>query len=274
MKMRRPTIGVFDSGVGGLTVLKALLDLVPDADYLYFGDTARLPYGSKSAETVARFAVGATDFLQQHGAEMLVIACNTATALALPQITANAKVSVVGVVEPGAECAQKESENRKVVVIGTEATITSHAYQAALEKRGISAHEKACPLFVPLVEEGWIEHPVTEHVARIYLGEAFSNGFQAADVLVLGCTRYPLIRPVLRGILPGRVTIVGSAASTAAAVAAQLKFEPVHTGSEEERRKLPRMKFFATDSVEKFRRLGTQFIGRAIENVVHVDLKE
>ena len=148
MKLRRPCIGVFDSGFGGLTVLKELVALVPDADYLYFGDTARLPYGSKSAETVAKYAIGAAHYLEQHGAEMLVIACNTATALALDQITQASGVPVVGVVEPGAERATAASRAGKVVVIGTEATVTSHAYSKALEARGVQAREKACPLLV------------------------------------------------------------------------------------------------------------------------------
>ncbi len=136
MNPRRPTIGVFDSGFGGLTVLKALLELVPDADYLYFGDTARLPYGSKSVETVARYAVEAAHYLEGHGAGLMVIACNTATALALDQITSGAHVPVVGVVEPGAEAAASVSKNKKVVVLGTEATVGSHAYRKALEARG------------------------------------------------------------------------------------------------------------------------------------------
>jgi glutamate racemase len=274
MSARRPSIGVFDSGVGGLTVLKALLELIPEADYVYFGDTARLPYGSKSAETVARYALGASRYLQDHGAELLVIACNTATALALPQIRKAARVGVVGVVEPGAARASATSQNRKVVVIGTEATVTSHAYRQALEARGVAAREKACPLLVPLVEEGWVQHPVTEQVARIYLDEAFGDGFQSADVLVLGCTHYPLLKPLLGRVVPPRVTIVDSAESTAHVVAEQLRITPVQTSTAEERRKLARLKFFATDSVEKFRRLGAQFLGRPIEDVQHVDLKE
>ena len=170
----RPTIGVFDSGVGGLTVLRALVERIPDADYLYFGDTARLPYGSKSAATVAHYAVGAVRYLQDQGAERLVIACNTATALALDEIKAAASVAVIGVVEPGAEAAAAATRKKKVVVIGTEATISSHSYRRALEARKVAVREKACPLFVPLVEEGWVEHPVTEQVAKIYLSEAFS----------------------------------------------------------------------------------------------------
>jgi glutamate racemase len=266
---RRPTIGVFDSGFGGLTVLKALLELIPDADYLYFGDTARLPYGSKSVETVARYAVEAAHFLEGHGAQMLVIACNTATALALEQITAAAHVPVVGVVEPGAEAAALSSRNRKVVVVGTEATVASHAYRKALESRGVQAHEKACPLLVPLVEEGWVEHPVTEQVAKIYLGEAF-GGFADADVLLLGCTHYPLLKPMLHRAVPEGVTLVDSAESTALAVGELLKCVGVQEGKRGE----ASMRFFVTDSAEKFRRLGTQFLGQEIKDITHVDLKE
>jgi len=274
MPAQRPVIGVFDSGFGGLTVLKELVNLIPEADYAYFGDTARLPYGSKSAETVSRYAVGATQYLEQHGAEMLVVACNTATALALNDVQQASKVPVVGVVEPGAERAAAASKNGKVVVIGTEATVSSHAYLKALQARKIEAREKACPLLVPLVEEGWVEHAVTEQVARIYLEEAFGEGFGNADVLVLGCTHYPLIKSVLRRAAPNHVTIVDSAESTAHVVWRKLKIEPLKTPESPERRLHPRIRFFATDSVEKFKRLGPQFLGHAIENVQHVDLKE
>lgn len=262
-------IGVFDSGVGGLTVLRALLELMPGADYLYFGDTARLPYGSKSAETVARYAVGATDYLQQQGAEFLVIGCNTATALALDKITQAARVPVVGVIGPGAECAVASSQQKKVVVIGTEATVSSHAYKKALEARGVSAKEKACPLFVPLVEEGWVDHSVTEQIARIYLDEAFKDGFESADVLVLGCTHYPLLKPLLEHVTPKQVKIVDSAESTAQVVAEKIGKDKESSGNQPSH-----LRFFATDSVEKFRRLGQQFLGRPIESVEQVYLKE
>ena len=274
MASRRPTIGVFDSGFGGLTVLKALLEVIPDADYAYFGDTARLPYGSKSVETVARYAVEAAHYLESRSAQMLVIACNTASALALDRITAAVHVPVIGVVDPGADSAVSVTKNSKIVVIGTEATVSSHAYRKALEKRGLEAREKACPLLVPLVEEGWVEHPVTEQVARIYLGEAFADGFHDADTLVLGCTHYPLLKPLLRRVAPGHVCIVDSAESTAQAVATRLlQLVPV-AGSEQERRSAPRLRFFATDSTEKFRRLGERFLGHPIASVTHVDLKE
>lgn len=271
----RPTIGVFDSGFGGLTVLKALTEAVPRADYIYFGDTARLPYGSKSAETVGRYAVESAKFLESNGAQMLVIACNSATALALDRIIANTHVPVVGVVEPGVQAAANATKNRKIIVIGTEATIRSHAYLKALEFRGLGAREKACPLLVPLVEEGWVDHSVTEQVSRIYLNEAFADRFQDADTLVLGCTHYPLLRPVLRRIIPGHVTIVDSAQSTASAVASQIGYLlPTSAITEEKKRPIPRLKFFATDCPDKFRRLGQRLLGHAIDELMHVDLKE
>jgi glutamate racemase len=267
----RPAIGVFDSGFGGLTVLKELVALIPGADYLYFGDTARLPYGSKSVDTVARYAVEATRFLEAQGANLLVIACNTATALALDQITRATHVPVIGVVEPGAEQASVATKNRRVVVIGTEATVSSHAYLKALERRGVATREKACPLLVPLVEEGWVEHPVTEQVAHIYLQDAFGDGFHGADVLVLGCTHYPLIKPLLRRVAPPSVTIVDSAHSTANAVAGRIQ---ELYGKVSPERSAPHLTFFATDSVEKFRRLGPSFLGHPVSSVEHVDLKE
>jgi len=271
---RRTCIGVFDSGFGGLTVLKALLQLIPDADYLYFGDTARLPYGSKSAETVARYAVGAEHYLEQQGAQTLVIACNTATALAFDKIRQAATVPIVGVIEPGADRASGESLNKKVVVIGTEATVSSHAYLHALEARGVRVREKACPILVPLVEEGWIDHPVTKEVAHIYLKEAFADEFKSADVLLLGCTHYPLIQSVLRSVAPRHVKIVDSADATADAVGRLLRRTPLPSNPEPERRRLPRLQCFATDSAEKFRRLGAQFLGQSIDHVTHVDLPE
>jgi glutamate racemase len=259
------SIGVFDSGFGGLTVLRELLQVLPHRDYLYFGDTARLPYGSKSALTVAKHAISSIHFLEQQGAETLVIACNTATALALDAICAATTLPVIGVVEPGAEQAAQLSKAKKAAVIATEATIASHAYQKALARRGIAAAEKACPLLVPLVEEGWVEHPVTEQIAHIYLDEIFQNGAGGADVLVLGCTHYPLLRPLLRRVAPAEVQIVDSAESTAHEVARQVKDSTARTGG--------KLRCFATDSVEKFQRLGGRFLGRPLEKVELIDIE-
>ena len=283
--MSLPRIGVFDSGVGGLTVLKAMAEQLP-AHYLYFGDTARLPYGTKSAETVARYAIGATRFLESQNIDLLVIACNTATALALPQIKGAATVPVVGVVEPGAAMAAEVSKNRAAIVIATEATVSSHTYRDALERHGLSSLEKACPLFVPLVEEGWIEHPVTEQVARIYLGEATAEA-DGADVLVLACTHYPLIAPLLRRIVPDSMQIVDSAESTARVVKKMIEdgsellaassgpreksgeSKVTSAGSAADHRTF---RFYVTDSVDKFKRLATRFLGRQVDNVEHVVL--
>jgi glutamate racemase len=301
--VKLPRIGVFDSGVGGLTVLKAMAEQLP-AHYIYFGDTARLPYGTKSAETVARYAIGATRFLEGQEIDLLVIACNTATALALPQIKDAARVPVVGVVEPGAAMAAEVSKNRAAIVIATEATVSSHAYRDALERHGLQSLEKACPLFVPLVEEGWIEHPVTEQVARIYLGEARAQAPEGADVLVLACTHYPLIAPLLRRIVPESMQIVDSAESTARVVRKMLADDSELRVSSRELRatsgasansQLSRAKreatsrgtvlvnassvaehrtfrFYVTDSTDKFKRLAARFLGRQVDKVEHVDL--
>jgi glutamate racemase len=267
-------IGVFDSGFGGLTVLKALLEAVPNADYLYFGDTARLPYGSKSAETVARYACEAVRFLEQQGAVLLVIACNTATALALPQIRQAASVEVVGVIEPGAQQAAAASRAKKAVVIGTEATISSHAYRNALAKFQVESREKACPLLVPLVEEGWTDHRVTKEIAGIYLAEAFADGFSSADVLLLGCTHYPLLKPILQKIVPKGVTLVDSADSTAQAVATLINRQAECPDRVTASNNPAKIKFFVTDSAKKFQRLGKLFLGRSMTDVTHVELKE
>lgn len=262
-----PRIGVFDSGFGGLTVLRELRAALPGADYLYFGDTAHLPYGAKSVRTVAKYAIASAHFLEEHGIKTLVIACNTATALALDEIRAAVKVPVVGVVEPGSNRAAQISKTKKVAVIATEATVASHAYQRALLRLGLEATEKACPLFVPLVEEGWVEHPVTENVAHIYVDELFRDSARDADVLLLGCTHYPLIRPLLRGVVPARVEIVDSAESTAAEVA-------VLAGPDRGQGGHGSLRCYATDSVDKFRRLGEKFLGCPITDVELIDIEK
>jgi glutamate racemase len=262
-----PVIGVFDSGFGGLTVLRELRTALPAANYLYFGDTAHLPYGAKSVRTVAKYAIAAAHFLEEHQIEMLVVACNTATALAFDEIRAAVKVPVVGVIEPGAQRAAAISKTRKAVVVATEATVASHAYRRALQNAGVDATEKACPLFVPLVEEGWVEHRVTEEVAHIYMDEVFQDGARDADVLVLGCTHYPLLRPLLRRVVPARVEIVDSAESTAAKVV-EMFGQDLGQGPAGE------LRCYATDSVEKFRRLGSKFLGCPIEKIALVDIEK
>jgi len=325
-----PKIGVFDSGFGGLTVLRALLPLIPDARYLYLGDTARLPYGSKSRETIARYAVSSAKFLHEHGAELLVIACNTATALALEDIQRALPIPVIGVVEPGAHAAQqskppspfqessfrpKRSEVEKsaslppqsesqqdrlprvphvrdglivanvglgspaqlstknhVLVLATDATVQSNAYTHALNALGLEVYEKACPLLVPLVEEGWIDHPVTDEVLKIYLTEALTAA-PRTQTLLLGCTHYPLLEPAIRRTLASMghpATIIDSAHATAHAVAAH----PVLAShrSELKAQSCTGCLFYATDSIEKFQRLGSNFLGQPVSEVRLIDL--
>ncbi len=260
-------IGVFDSGFGGLTVLRALLEQAPEADYLYLGDTARLPYGAKSRETVARYAVSSAKFLVDQGAEFLVIACNTASALALDAIRSAVEVPVLGVIETGVGNASAVSKTRDVLVIATAATVESHAYSAASAELGLRAIEKACPLLVPLVEEGWIEHPVTAEVLRIYMAELEEQAQNAGlkpDTLVLGCTHYPLLRGQIEATVPRTVRVIDSAAATAERVATTLELDGKTRSGE--------VRFFATDSVKKFRALGGRFLGREIDRVELVDL--
>jgi len=272
--MTRPIIGVFDSGFGGLTVLKALLHRMPSAEYVFLGDTARLPYGSKSQRTIARYAAESAQFLveQQH-AEFLVIACNTASALALDAIREAVSVPVLGVIEPGAAAAAANSKTRDVMVMATEATVASHAYAAACRAQGLHAVEKACPLLVPLVEEGWIDpaaHPVTAEVVRIYLGELLAEAAaagQSPDTLVLGCTHYPLLRPIFEASVPAGVRVIDSAEATADEAARLLA-----ANRQSATGKTAAIRCFATDSVEKFERLGSRFLGLPVGKVELVDL--
>jgi glutamate racemase len=262
-------IGVFDSGFGGLTVLRALLSRIPGAEFCYLGDTARLPYGAKSRQTVARYAASSAKFLVAEGAEFLVIACNTASALALDAIREAVPVPVLGVVETGANAAEAISATRDVLVIATAATVESHAYTAACARRGLRAIEKACPLLVPLVEEGWIEHPVTAAVLRVYTSELMEQARDGAlnpDTLVLGCTHYPLLRAQIEQAVPRGLRVIDSAQVTAEQV-----FEVLGAGNGA-RTEGSRARFFATDSVAKFSALGSRFLGQPIAKVDLVDL--
>jgi len=269
-----PTIGVFDSGFGGLTVLRALIHRMPQARFAFIGDTARLPYGSKSRRTIARYAAQSAQFLvNQQSAEFLVIACNTASALALDAIQDAVSVPVLGVIQPGAEAARAASKTGDVLVIATDATVQSHAYLAACEALGLRAIEKACPLLVPLVEEGWTDHPVTAEVIEIYLNElrseAGERGFNP-DTLVLGCTHYPLLRNLFEHAVRPGSKVIDSAESTAQA-AVQL-FNGRASAPENSPASQTEVHCFATDSVEKFEHLGSRFLGRPTGKVELDDL--
>jgi glutamate racemase len=273
-----PTIGVFDSGFGGLTVLRALVTRLPHARYAFIGDTARLPYGSKSRRTIARYAVESAQFLvREQGAEFLVIACNTASALALDAIQDAVPVPVLGVIEPGATTARATSQSGDALVIATDATVHSHAYAAACSALGLRALEKACPLLVPLVEEGWTNHPVTEQVIRIYLDELLNTAKAEGmnpDTLVLGCTHYPLLRPLIERAVPAGMKVIDSAESAADAAMNLINGnkEAASDSSASSGAINAGISCFATDSVEKFERLGSHFLGRPVGNVELVDL--
>jgi glutamate racemase len=274
---QRPILGVFDSGFGGLTVLRALLSTITGAHFLYIGDTARLPYGAKSRATVARYAVESARLLESRGAQLLVIACNTATALALDDIRAAVSVPVVGVIEPGAlataeaiAAAYPGLTSPEVLVLATTATVQSHAYHAACAALGMSATEKACPLLVPLVEEGWVHHSVTREVIRIYLREAFASCTPRG--VLLGCTHYPLIHAAIEAEVRGlysHAVVVDSAQATADAVNRTLATLPlIHRLTSTP----STFECFATDSVEKFQRLGSHFLDQPIDQVHLLDL--
>lgn len=260
-------IGIFDSGVGGLTVLREIARLLPEEDLLYLGDTARVPYGTRSPRTVIRYSERNAAFLLEQGIKLLVVACNTSSAIALPFLKEMNSVPVIGVIEPGAKKAASLTKKGIIGVIGTEATVRSGAYQEAIRrwaKGPVEVLARACPLFVPLVEEGWVDDPVTREVARRYL-EPFRE--EGIDVLVLGCTHYPLIEKVIGEVMGPGVTLVNSARETAQVVKDTL--EALGMRKTQGR---GRHRFFVTDNPEKFMKMGELFLGRRPEEVEEVDL--
>lgn len=268
-------IGVFDSGMGGLTVLKALASRLPNERFVYLGDTARLPYGTKSAETVQAYALQATRLLLDEGVKMLVIACNTASAVALDSLQqAFAPLPVIGVIEPGARAGVAATSNRRIAVIATEGTVRGGAYARAIRRlmRDAEVVQQPCQVFVALAEEGWTDSPATRAAAEHYLGTLFTRA-GAPDTLVLGCTHFPVLADAIRAVIGDRVTLVDSAETTAGAVADALA--RARLASETDARDGSAIRFFATDSPERFARVGAIFLGRAIDpaSVELVDLR-
>ncbi len=275
-------IGVFDSGIGGLTVFKALRRALPASERLiYLGDTARVPYGTKSDETVVRYALEGAAFLGRHGIKALVVACNTMSAVAVPALTRAHPFPIVGVIGPGAEVACHVTRSRVIGVIGTAATIKSQAYTRAIACHLPDARVtgRACPLFVPLAEEGWVDNDVARLVAREYLGDLRGGGL---DTLVLGCTHYPLLKQVIGEAVGDGVTLVDSAEATAAVVRDRLRERgllapegggtagrgadagPPGDGDH----------FFVTDSSERFREVGSRFLGAPVARLELIDIAE
>ncbi len=252
-------IGIFDSGIGGLTVLKELMAALPLENTIYLGDTARVPYGIRSPETVTRYSFENTQFLLSQEIKMLVVACNTASAVSLDAVKKEFPLPVIGVLEPGARAAAAATRTKKIGIIGTEATIGSGAYERAITRLGpdIQVISKACPLFVPLAEEGWVDNDVAELVSERYLAFFRTSGI---DTLVLGCTHYPLLKKVIgKAVGPG-ITLIDSATETAKEVAVvldKLKWQRPGQGVAERR-------YFVTDTPARFEKLGKLFLGDAL----------
>ncbi len=264
----RSPIGVFDSGVGGLTVLAALAARLPHERFLYLGDTARLPYGTKSPDTVIRYALQAGDALVSRGVKALVVACNTASAVALPAMARQfGQLPLIGVVEPGAAAAVVASRTGRIAVIGTEATVRGGAYQRAISLRRPDAQicAIACQLFVALAEEGWADSSIARATAQRYLSSLSVNSTAfTADTLVLGCTHFPMLRAAIQEAVGPGVTLVDSAATTAEATHALLLAHALLAAQDGARRAVPTLRLLATDGVERFASIGKRFLGRAI----------
>jgi glutamate racemase len=263
-------IGVFDSGVGGLTVLRALRGVLPGENFIYLGDTARLPYGTKSAATVVRYSLQCADALVQRGVRFLVVACNTASASALDALRRHHPgLPVIGVIEPGARAAVAASVSQRIAVIGTEGTIGGGAYRAAIQRVNPAAHvtSLACSLFVAMAEEGWTDGPLAESVARRYLDPIFTIA-DIPDTLVLGCTHFPLLASAMRAVLPPHVAIVDSAATTAAAVREELggaAGAQCAMGPQIAAGGAGAVTWLATDGAARFARVGSAFLGESLD---------
>lgn len=269
--MNNKAVGVFDSGVGGLTVVWELMRCMPDEDIVYFGDTARVPYGSKSPASIRRFAVENASFLLKQNIKMIVVACNTATAIALPLLRERFSVPVVGVVDPGAKAAAAATVNGRIGVIGTHRTVSSGAYADAIRiyREDAQIFSRACPLFVPLIEENWIDHPATELVVREYLDPLLA---EQIDTLVLGCTHYPLLKPVINRCYP-RLQLVDSATSTAQQVAGV--FERRGWLAAPGRGSQRRISVYLSDYTDTFQYLAERILRRPLTGQIHsVGLEE
>jgi glutamate racemase len=265
--MNDSPIGIFDSGIGGLTVARAVFEQLPHESTVYFGDTARVPYGPKSPDTVRRYSLEILHWLLGQRVKAVVIACNTSTAHALETLQAESPVPVIGVIEPGARAAAAAASGRPIGVIGTAGTIASNAYARAIrrERADAQVEQKACPLFVPLVEEGWFDHPAADLIAREYLAPLAAAGVGS---LVLGCTHYPLLRPLLQRVMGSEVRLIDSGEETARVVASVLR---------ERRLEAPAghaagHRFAVSDDEARFRQVGARFIGERLGRAEVVSL--
>jgi len=258
-------VGIFDSGIGGLTVVRAIIEVLPRENIIYLGDTARVPYGTRSSDTVKKYSFENTEFLISRDIKVLVVACNTSSAVSLEILRQRFPVPIIGVVEPGARAAVRATKKKRIGVIGTETTIKSNSYVKAIHSidSSIEVIGRACPLFVPLVEEGWHDGEVVRLVAEEYLSDFRDSG---VDVLVLGCTHYPVLKQVIQEVIP--VTLIDSAVETARELKDILMQHNILNISDS----IPRREFFVTDYPERFKKMGERFLGEAIENITKITI--
>ena len=258
-------IGIFDSGIGGLTVAKEIIKLLPYENIVYFGDTARVPYGIKSRETIIKFSLENTLFLLQKDVKMIVVACNTSSSYALPVVRKHFKIPILGVIMPGAKEAVYATKNKKIGVIGTRATINSKAYEEEIGRLDptIKVFSQACPMFVPIVEEGWVNDDIAVKVAQKYLSPLKKKGI---DTLILGCTHYPLLKKKIQKIMGKGVTLIDSAQQVAFEVTQVLSQE----GLLNKKRGRPVREYYVTDEVAIFKNVAQRFLGSALKEVKKV----
>jgi len=261
-------IGVFDSGVGGLTVVKELMEQLPNESIVYFGDTARVPYGTKSKETVTKFSFQNIRFLMSKGVKAVVIACNTSSSSCLEEVQEAFDIPIIGVILPGAETAVKVTKNGRIGVIGTERTISSGAYEKAIKRirSDVKILNKACPLFVPIVEEGWADTEVAYLVAKEYLATLKEEDI---DTLVMGCTHYPLLVNTLRKVMGEKVVLVNPAYETARSTKVALS----ELGLDAASQNLPEYRYYVSDNPEKFAQIGENFLKKKLDHIEHIDIE-
>src|ERR1035437_64320 len=267
MEKEKP-IGVFDSGIGGLTVVKRIISYLPCEDIVYFGDTARVPYGSKSNDTVIEYGLQDAKFLMHKNIKALVVACNTVSSIALNHLKNNFDIPIIGMIEPGAKMASRESKNKKIGVIGTRSTISNQAYSKRIKKMdpSILVFERSCPLFVPLAEEGWTKHKATYEIAEEYLHEFIKIG---VDTLVLGCTHYPILADVIQDVVGKEVILIDSGIAAAESVKEELDRYNLHTNKFSQ----GNQSFYVSDIPLKFKELAELFLGKSISEVNKIEIE-
>ena len=266
---RSNPIGIFDSGIGGLTVVKKVWSFLPNEDMIYFGDTARVPYGTKSNSTVIEYSTQDAKFLINRNVKIIIVACNTASSVALDNLKAKFDMPVIGMIEPGAQMALTETKNGKIGVVGTYATINNKAYSKELKRLDPKAqvYEKACPLFVPLAEEGWTDHKATELIAEEYLHELKETGI---DTLILGCTHYPILADIIQNVMGNGVQLIDSGTAASVVVEKYLAGRNLKNPSNN----IGKHEFYVSDLPTKFKEVADRFLGRDVEHLEKIDLEE